>query len=177
VDPSRRRRAAAVLAVVTAGVALSACGGSAGAAGGASEPRGHARARDLLLTGAYIPGPGMPGMASGYLVVTDRGAADRLLHLRSPAFGSVTVDRGEGGSATAMTPVGPPLPVPAHGRLALVPGGRHLMLMRPRRSLHVGDSVPLTLTFARTGRVRLAIPVVATSAVPGNGGMPGMPGM
>lgn len=40
------------------------------------------------------------------------------------------------------------LPVPARGVLAFAPGGRHLMLMQPRRPLKAGDRSVLTLVLA-----------------------------
>jgi copper(I)-binding protein len=40
------------------------------------------------------------------------------------------------------------LPVPARGALAFAPGGRHLMLMQPRRPLKAGERTVLTLLLA-----------------------------
>ena len=39
------------------------------------------------------------------------------------------------------------VPVPAKGRLAFAPGGYHVMLEKPARSLHVGDKVALPQVF------------------------------
>lgn len=38
--------------------------------------------------------------------------------------------------------------VPARGSLAFVPGGKHMMLMHPRRALKEGDRVPVTVKLA-----------------------------
>jgi copper(I)-binding protein len=40
------------------------------------------------------------------------------------------------------------LSLPAHGQLVFAPGGRHLMLMHPKRVLKEGDKVRLTLKLA-----------------------------
>lgn len=40
------------------------------------------------------------------------------------------------------------LALPARGSLAFAPGGKHLMLMQPRRALKEGDRVRLVLTLA-----------------------------
>ena len=51
--------------------------------------------------------------------------------------------------------------VPAKGRLALAPGGGHVMLMGLKSGLKAGGTVPLTLKFERAGEVKLAVPVAA----------------
>ncbi|HKJ94748.1 MAG TPA: copper chaperone PCu(A)C [Gammaproteobacteria bacterium] len=38
--------------------------------------------------------------------------------------------------------------VPAHGEIRFQPGGYHVMLMKRRHSLSIGDTVPVTLRFA-----------------------------
>ena len=45
------------------------------------------------------------------------------------------------------------VPVPANGRARLEPGGLHIMLMKLKRPLAVGDKVPATLVFRDAGRV------------------------
>ena len=43
--------------------------------------------------------------------------------------------------------------VPAHGELRFEPGGRHLMLMHPKRSLKPGDKVKVMLKLADGRRI------------------------
>ncbi len=46
------------------------------------------------------------------------------------------------------------LPLPARGELRFEPGGRHLMLMHPKRQLKLGDKVAVSLKLADGRRVR-----------------------
>jgi copper(I)-binding protein len=39
------------------------------------------------------------------------------------------------------------LTIPPHASVVLKPGGLHLMLMDAKKSLQIGDQVPMTLTF------------------------------
>ena len=43
--------------------------------------------------------------------------------------------------------------IPAHGVLEFAPGGRHLMLMHPRRAFKAGDRVPVELKLADGSRL------------------------
>lgn len=49
--------------------------------------------------------------------------------------------------------------VPAHGELRFEPGGRHLMLMHPKRSLKPGDKVKVMLKLADGRRIATAFSV------------------
>lgn len=54
------------------------------------------------------------------------------------------------------------LPIPAGDRLVLAPLGRHVMVLRLRRPLAVGDSLSLALSLASGGR----LPVMAVVRAP-----------
>ena len=56
------------------------------------------------------------------------------------------------------------LPVPARGSLVFAPGGRHMMLMHPRRVLKEGDRVQVVLTLA--GGEKLAMAAVVQREPP-----------
>ena len=49
--------------------------------------------------------------------------------------------------------------VPAHGRVELVPGGLHAMIVDPKAPLRPGERFPLTLTFARAGAIDVEVDV------------------
>ena len=67
--------------------------------------------------------------------------------------------------------------IPAGGSVTLKPGSYHVMLMGLKKPLVVGQSIPLTLTFAKAGNISVTVPVQAMGATAGNGGMSGMSGM
>jgi copper(I)-binding protein len=47
--------------------------------------------------------------------------------------------------------------IPAGGTVRLAPGGLHLMLMGPNKAFLQGDRIPLTLTFAKAGKVAVQL--------------------
>ena len=59
------------------------------------------------------------------------------------------------------------LVVPSNGRLALAPGGAHVMIMGLNHPLKPGDRFGLTLTFAKSGpeRVDIIVKPAAESAM------------
>lgn len=80
--------------------------------------------------------------------------ADTLLAAASPSSPSVMFH----GDAMEMVQA---LPIPAGGEVVLRPGGLHLMLEPPLdRQRARGDSVTVTLTFARGATVAIQVPVV-----------------
>ena len=56
------------------------------------------------------------------------------------------------------------LAVPANGRLALKPGGAHLMFIGTTAPLKAGTDVPVTLRFRRAGSVTTNFHVVTAPA-------------
>lgn len=109
------------------------------------------------------PPPGAPA-AAGYLVIANPGPGpDRLVSVSSPDAARVELHRMDmAGGVMRMRPVEGGLELPAAGRIALAPGGTHLMLIGPKRALRTGDRVTVDLDFARAGRARARLPVRAT---------------
>ncbi len=108
-----------------------------------------------------------PGAASAaaYLRVINTGKApDRLVGADIAGVASVTpheMSMNQGVMRMRELPNG--VPTPAHGEVALSPGGDHLMLMGLGRGFHVGETIPATLRFAHAGKIR-AMFVVRESA-------------
>jgi copper(I)-binding protein len=65
---------------------------------------------------------------------------------------------GSAGMPMGMRPVAE-IPVPAHGRQTLQPGGYHLMLMNPTGPVTVGSTIQLTLRFRLAGEVTVTAEV------------------
>ena len=106
-------------------------------------------AAELEVSDAWIrliPG-GVP--AGGYFTL--RNATNQpavLVSASSSAFGRVMMHRTmEEKGQSRMLPVDS-IEVPVRGSLAFSPGGYHLMLLNPSRSVAVGDRVFVTLEFA-----------------------------
>jgi len=64
------------------------------------------------------------------------------------------------------------LAIPAGGSVTLKPGGYHVMLIGLKKQLVMGQSLPLTLTFAKAGTISITVPIKAIGA--SQGGMSGM---
>ncbi len=99
----------------------------------------------------------------GYVELINRSA--HILHLTgadSPDFARIGLHRSlHTGGNERMVPV-KSLAIPAHGQLALAPGGYHLMLMHATHTVRVGDRLTIRLHFANglslTGRFVVRAP-------------------
>jgi len=126
-------------------------------AGCRSARGGQAAAGGLLVSHAVVPLPPSPVEGSAFLVVENRSATlNALTGSQSPLADSVVIHDVTGGR---MTPVSR-IEIPAHGRVALIPGSYHLMLGGVRRSLAIGDTVPILLRFASGEVITVGAPVL-----------------
>jgi copper(I)-binding protein len=102
--------------------------------------------------------------AACYLTLT-ASADDRLLSVSTPA-----ADHGEvhtmsmTGGVMRMRQLADGLALPAGRPVALRPGAEHLMIIGPRRTVAAGDSLALTLRFAKAPAVKVKAPVRAVTA-------------
>ena len=98
--------------------------------------------------------------SGAYLTLTNTGSAPRVLvGAVSPDFGEVsfhlthTVDGMSEMSAVGALTINP------RSTLQFAPGGYHIMLMQPLRTLHPGDHVPITLRFADGSSLQVSFAV------------------
>lgn len=117
-----------------------------------------------------------PGAANGavYLTVENASSAEDRLTGASSTFSGRTeihqMDMANG--IMKMRAVANGLAVPAHGSVALKPGGYHVMLIGLKKPLKAGEAVALTLDFARAGKIEVSAPVMdMTSTGPKMDGM------
>lgn len=110
--------------------------------------------------------PAVAPVAGGFLVITnDGGKDDRLLRVESDIAQRVEIHqmRNDAG-VMRMRQITEGLPIAAHGRLVMAPGGYHLMLIQPKRALLEGGHFDATLVFQRAGRVKATFQVRAMGA-------------
>jgi copper(I)-binding protein len=113
-----------------------------------------------------MPQPVSDTMAAGFLtIVNDGGADDELTSVTSDAAGSVTMHRTVGGAMREADR----LTVPAHGRLVFRSGGDHLMFDGMKRKPVEGQSVDVELHFARSGELKVEMPVKPATYNPATG--------
>jgi copper(I)-binding protein len=98
--------------------------------------------------------------SSIYLWIDNDGAADRLISASSDQAATVTLHTTEvsddgGGLMTDRSS----LVVPERGRLALGPGGDHLMAHQAMQPFEPGDMVGVTMVFETSGTLTVQVPV------------------
>ena len=123
---------------------------------------GPALAADITVHDVWArpsPSPMMKAGAAYALVENAGDTADRIVAARSDV-----ADRAElhthikDGNIMRMRQV-PEIPVPAHGSVALKPGGYHVMLMGLHTPLEEGTRIAVTLVFEKAGEIALDVPV------------------
>lgn len=125
----------------------------------AGEP-GVVRTGDLEVHGAFAFSPPTTSEAAGYFTVVNLGSSpDTLVSITSPVAASAMLHtQVPDGGMMRMEHVSTPV-LPARDSLVLAPGGTHLMLMNLDRLPKPGDSISVTLTFARAGTATVMLPV------------------
>ncbi len=125
------------------------------------------KAGDLVLSGAFaratLPGAKVGG---GYLSISNASKeADRLFGGSSPVAARVEVHEMKmDGNVMQMRQLKDGLEVPAGGTAELAPGGTHLMFIGITQPLKQGDMVPVTLEFAKAGKVEVQFMVGPANA-------------
>lgn len=104
-------------------------------------------------------------VAAAYLTIDNAGGrSDRLLSIASPRARSAEVHAVvREGELVRMRKVNP-LHVGAGERVALEPGGLHVMLMGLNAPLRSGGKLPLTLVFEQAGEIRVEAEILAADA-------------
>ena len=93
--------------------------------------------------------------AAGYAVI--RNAGDEPLRLngaRSPDYGMVMLHHSRLAHGDSTMEMIDHLDISAHGSVELSPGGYHLMLSQPTRTIKPGDRVKVTFEFAGGGELQ-----------------------
>ena len=109
--------------------------------------------------------PGQP-TGGGYFTITNAGkTADTLIGASSVAARSVTLHQMKmNGSVMEMRALPQGIDIPAGGTVTLAPHGLHLMFEKVTAPFKAGASVTVTLSFAKAGKVDVALPVGAINA-------------
>jgi len=112
-----------------------------------------------------------------YMTLANKtGTADRLTAAASDVAQKVQIhEMAVVNGIMQMRELANGLAVPANGSVTLKPGGYHVMLIGLKKQLIAGQTLPLTLTFAKAGNISITVPIQAIGAT--RGGMSGMGGM
>jgi hypothetical protein len=100
-------------------------------------------------------------VAGGYFSVTNNGSSpDRLLSISTEIADKAELhEMGVKDGVMTMRPVSGGLEIPAGGKIALKPGGYHLMFIGLKRQPKQGEKFPATLTFEKAGSVTVEFAV------------------
>jgi copper(I)-binding protein len=100
-------------------------------------------------------------VGGGYLTVKNTSAEpDTLVSVASPVSEKTELHlmKTEDGVMT-MRPATDGVEIPAGATLTLEPGGYHVMFIRPKAPFVQGETVPLTLIFAKAGAVEVELSI------------------
>ncbi|TYO62980.1 copper chaperone PCu(A)C [Bradyrhizobium hipponense] len=113
-------------------------------------------AHDVAISQAWSRAtPKGAKVASGYLTIENHGAqSDRLLSASSPAAAKLEIHQMsmQDGIMT-MRPLDDGLAIPADAIVTLAPGGDHIMFVGLTGPFEEGQRIPVSLNFARSGRI------------------------
>ncbi|MEV7344841.1 copper chaperone PCu(A)C [Streptomyces sp. NPDC093544] len=150
-----RRTGAAALTIAT--LALAGCGADS-SANTSAKP-------ELKVTGAYMPAPSMDSMAAGFFIVTNSGSADTLTSVTSDLSDDITLHSTKDGTMEEEKS----FTVPADGTLDFASGGNHLMFEKLTHRPKQGEKVSVALHFAKSGTVKISMPVQSATYNPKTG--------
>jgi periplasmic copper chaperone A len=137
------------------------------------------KAADILVEKPWARAtPKGAEVGGGYLMIQNKGAAPDRLTGGTADFATVEIHQmsSENG-VSQMREFKDGLTIPAHGSVALSPGGYHLMFTHLTHPLTKGESVKATLNFEHAGPVEVEFSVmgIGASGTGGSGGaMKGM---
>jgi copper(I)-binding protein len=113
-------------------------------------------------------------VGGAYMTIENKGAAPDRLTGGTSDFATVEIHemKSENG-VMEMREVTGGLDIPAHGSVALAPGGYHIMFTHLAHPLAKGDTIKATLTFEHAGPVEVEFNVLGVGAAGTGGAMKG----
>jgi periplasmic copper chaperone A len=149
----------AFIFAVAAVCALAACGQPAEHAEHSTEtaaPAAGIEVRDAWASQT----PGGVDVSAGYLVIANGGDADdRLVSASSSRAARVEIHEMVADGAVMRMRAVDALIIPAHGEVALAPGGQHLMFFGVTAPFTQGETIDVRLVFETAGEVAVSLPV------------------
>ena len=94
-----------------------------------------------------------------FRLVNTGNEADQLIGGESPVAGSVEIHKTTMEEGVMKMEHIPGLELPAKGKVLLEPVGYHMMLIGVNTSLALGDTLPITLRFEKSGEIQIEVQV------------------
>src|SRR5262245_13356343 len=126
------------------------------AAGAVPAQAEDVKAGDLVISQGWSRAtPNGAKIGTGYFTIENKGTApDRLVAVSADVAGKVEVHQmAMNNGVMTMRPVGDGLTIDPGKTVKLAPGGNHLMMFDLKNPLKQGDTLPITLTFEKAGKV------------------------
>ena len=107
-------------------------------------------AESLVFSNVWSPeAPPVASVMAGYFTVENKGRKEILIEeIRSPQFKSIEIHRTEHKDGMATMAWQPHVHVPAGKRVELKPGGKHLMMFKPKQAIKHGDTITLHVSLS-----------------------------
>ncbi|MGO8100099.1 DUF1775 domain-containing protein [Rhizobium leguminosarum] len=132
--------------------------------GGAALAGETVKAGDLEVSGGFAKAmlPGQP-VGGGFFTVKNNGQVDdRLVSVSSPAAGEVQIhEMVTKDNVMRMRQLKDGIAIGAGETVKLEPGNLHLMFQKVKTPFKQGDTVPVTLTFEKAGKVDLVLQILS----------------
>lgn len=109
--------------------------------------------------------PGVPRNGGAYLTLKGGAAGDELTGIETSVAKRAELHGHSQKNGVMKMHAVKGVKVPAGGRIVLRPGGLHIMLMKLNKALKKGEHFPMTLRFARAGRITVQVEVMGVGAM------------
>jgi copper(I)-binding protein len=129
---------------------------------------GNAVAKSTLqFSNAWIRAtPPNAQVAGGFVEINNQGKDDRLLSVSSSVSNAVEIHEMKmDGDVMQMRQLKDGLQIPGKEITALKPGGLHLMFIKPKQALVVGQKITATFVFAKAGKREVVFTVLKSAPV------------
>jgi periplasmic copper chaperone A len=125
-----------------------------------------AQTGEVKIEGAWARATPAGASAAAIYLTIEAPTADKLVSVSTPAarqadLHEMSMDNG----VMKMRALPGGIDLPAGQKVTLKPGGMHIMLTALTGPLREGESVPLTLNFAKAGAQQISVPVEKVGAM------------
>ena len=121
----------------------------------AATPAPTAAGAVPTISGAWVRPAAKGGQTAAYMTIAGAGQMDALTAVAVTFAASAEVHQTTSMSGMMGMSAVEKIDIPAGQAVKLEPGGYHVMIMNLSADLKAGDTVELTLTFQRAGKVTI----------------------
>jgi hypothetical protein len=132
----------------------------------AAEMGATYKAGDITILNPWARAtPGRPRNGGAYLTIKGGASGDELTGVESAVAKKTQLHGHSNENGVMKMRQVKGIMVPAGGMAMLKPGGYHVMLMKLKHALKKGESFPLTLHFAKAGKVTVEVKIMSVGAM------------